>query len=192
MPSGVYKRSKEHSEKHAELMRKKLTGKFGRHASAYKDGRATYGAIHEWLKFHYKKGDVCEHCGQKKEHLDWANISGQYRRDRSDFKVLCRTCHKIFDNKNMCKKRLHELTPENTDVLNPPLKSGLLRRRCKACHKAWKAQTRGSENAWRRAWYQTKKEEFRESRNQPREKEKKKEYDRQRYTKSKMAKPKGD
>jgi hypothetical protein len=33
----------------------------------------------------------------KKRYFDWANISGEYLRDFSDWQQLCKLCHKAFD-----------------------------------------------------------------------------------------------
>lgn len=54
-----------------------------------------YSALHRWLSNHFTKSN-CEFCGSK-HNLDWANISNTYKRDKSDFLVLCRRCHIAFD-----------------------------------------------------------------------------------------------
>ncbi|MEN6567167.1 MAG: hypothetical protein ABFC57_12805 [Veillonellales bacterium] len=44
---------------------------------------------------------------------EWANISGEYKRSRSDYMELCPSCHRLFDKGNYCKHG-HEYTKENT------------------------------------------------------------------------------
>ena len=73
----------------------------------------TYWAVHKWMMYWFGRPTVCENCKQEKKHIDWANLSGEYRYDRDDFKALCRSCHRIFDKGNFCKNG-HELTHENT------------------------------------------------------------------------------
>lgn len=59
---------------------------------------AGYSAIHVWMLKHHAKSGVCESCG-KVGKTDWDNISGEYRRDRSDFRELCRSCHRLKHNR---------------------------------------------------------------------------------------------
>lgn len=60
--------------------------------------------IHTWLNRHYGKPRFCERCHTTTAKMyDWANISGEYKRDRSDFLRLCRSCHVKMD-KNWIKK----------------------------------------------------------------------------------------
>lgn len=57
----------------------------------------TYVAVHLWLHRKYGKASRCEHCKQDKHLYHWANISGEYRRDISDWKQLCVSCHRKMD-----------------------------------------------------------------------------------------------
>lgn len=60
------------------------------------------GGVHAWIKKHYGWPNYCEMCNKKDEEkllYDWANISGKYRRERNDWKRLCRKCHRVFDEK---------------------------------------------------------------------------------------------
>jgi len=60
----------------------------------------SYRAVHAWLKKTYGNAQKCESCGSTKQ-VQWANISGKYKRDRNDFKQLCPSCHKLFDLKKV-------------------------------------------------------------------------------------------
>lgn len=71
----------------------------GEKARAWKGERAGYVAIHAWLSKHHKK-ESCQHCGKSESdvsRLEWANISGKYLRDISDYLVLCPSCHRKMD-----------------------------------------------------------------------------------------------
>lgn len=64
----------------------------------WKGDKASYFAIHMWVSSHYGRPSECEHCGTTvKRMYNWANISQQYKRDRSDWKRLCVSCHKKYD-----------------------------------------------------------------------------------------------
>ena len=42
---------------------------------------------------------------------EWANISGEYKRNRNDFLRLCRTCHRRFDwNEEKTKQAVKNLS----------------------------------------------------------------------------------
>jgi len=68
----------------------------------WRGDNAGYGALHSWVARHRKKTGVCEDCGRYfgtkgVRGTQWANISGEYRRDLADFRELCRWCHAAFD-----------------------------------------------------------------------------------------------
>ena len=63
----------------------------------WKGDKVTYKPLHKWVNYHKGKAKLCLDCGSTKN-VDWANISGQYKRDLNDFKSLCRSCHMKFDN----------------------------------------------------------------------------------------------
>ena len=59
-------------------------------------------ALHNWIRRHKPKSEICECCGQPPKYkisLDLANISQQYKRDITDFEWLCRSCHMKKDNR---------------------------------------------------------------------------------------------
>jgi hypothetical protein len=59
----------------------------------------TYSAVHHWLSTNYGRPKSCETCYTEDpdKRYEWANISGDYKRDRSDYKRLCKKCHIAFD-----------------------------------------------------------------------------------------------
>jgi len=56
-----------------------------------------YFALHAWLKRNFEKPKQCLLCGADKHRIEWANISGKYKRDRDDYITICRSCHFNFD-----------------------------------------------------------------------------------------------
>ena len=61
-----------------------------------------YRYIHNWIRSVKGKPETCEHCkcGDESVKKEWANISGEYKEDISDWVRLCRKCHKSMDTKS--------------------------------------------------------------------------------------------
>lgn len=55
-------------------------------------------SFHEYIRNHKPKPELCEDCG-KVPPYDVANISGEYKRDLSDWKWICRRCHMVEDGR---------------------------------------------------------------------------------------------
>lgn len=64
----------------------------------WKGDNVSYKSLHQWVRRHKLKPEVCEECNKNKSY-DIANISGKYKRDIHDYQWLCRSCHKNFDRK---------------------------------------------------------------------------------------------
>lgn len=123
MPVGVYERSESHKSKHrafrhteeakakisASRKRRMLldgclnsTEARARMSDAKKKQLPNhyssipgYAAVHAWMYRTFGKPRLCEHCGKTDARkFEWANVSGQYVRDRSDWLRLCCSCHK--------------------------------------------------------------------------------------------------
>lgn len=61
---------------------------------------ASLPAKHAWMNRHFGKPMKCEECKKTYEKtliMHWANISGEYKRVRSDWRRLCISCHRKFD-----------------------------------------------------------------------------------------------
>ncbi|MBU1092552.1 hypothetical protein KJ836_02705 [Patescibacteria group bacterium] len=70
----------------------------GENHPQWKGDDAGYAAIHNWVRRNFDGEDLCEFCGSEKSKVyDWANISGKYKRNKSDWLRLCRSCHIKFD-----------------------------------------------------------------------------------------------
>lgn len=64
-----------------------------------------YQAIHAWIKRRKGKANHCEECGLDKtpkgriNFFEWSNISETYKRDLTDWRQLCMSCHRKIDFK---------------------------------------------------------------------------------------------
>jgi hypothetical protein len=60
--------------------------------------KAAYRTLHNWVERELGKSSYCSFCKKtdlKRYH--WANVSGLYKRDLSDWIRLCVKCHKEYD-----------------------------------------------------------------------------------------------
>jgi hypothetical protein len=68
-------------------------------------------ATHCWIAKNYGKADLCEndnsHTGKR---FEWANISREYKRDRSDWKRLCPSCHRKMDFTDAQRLHMSEIS----------------------------------------------------------------------------------
>ena len=111
----------------------------GPNSKNWKGDNAGYTAMHNWVYRQLGKPNICMHCFRSDKHrYEWANISGKYLRDTTDWIRLCKKCHMSFDkvgeknsftrlSKTHCKRN-HEYNATNTLYYN----SGK-QRVCKLC-----------------------------------------------------------
>ena len=65
-----------------------------------RNGQSAYEAIHQWVKRQLGTPMICIKCLDSSQGIyDWANISGEYKKDLSDWIRLCRKCHSTMDKK---------------------------------------------------------------------------------------------
>ena len=64
----------------------------------WKGNDVKYGALHDYIKYYFKKTSFCASC-KTSPPFDVCNISGKYNRDLSDWEWLCRKCHMIKDGR---------------------------------------------------------------------------------------------
>lgn len=84
--------------------RKISLSRVGSKNPAWRGDRASYSAVHSWVRRNLVKPKLCQSC-QVVPPLDVANISQKYLRDLSDYEWLCRKCHMKKDGR---LKNLHQ------------------------------------------------------------------------------------
>ena len=97
---GGFTKQSKHTESSKKLISESLCGKFGEKSRRWKGNNASYVAKHMWIVKHYGKANKCEQKGcryKSPKRYEWANISGEYKRDRSDWVMLCPSCHRKID-----------------------------------------------------------------------------------------------
>jgi hypothetical protein len=61
----------------------------------WKGKDVSYGGLHAWLR---RNLGTAKRCSRNKSHkakvYNWANISGEYKRDATDWRELCGSCNK--------------------------------------------------------------------------------------------------
>jgi hypothetical protein len=86
------------------------SGSFGSKESLWKGTIEEYKMLHYWVGKYFGKPTTCEMCNKEEigKRIHWANISGEYKKQRGDWVRLCAKCHYKFDktnerrNKNRC------------------------------------------------------------------------------------------
>lgn len=80
--------------------------RMGENNPAWKGGDYVYDVIHREVKKAKGKAKRCMNreekildfeCSKKSKKFEWANISGEYKRDVNDFMSLCVYCHRVYD-----------------------------------------------------------------------------------------------
>ncbi len=66
----------------------------------WKGDKVQYDALHDWVRKHLGKPSKCDFCGTTEaKRFEWANKTGEYKRELSDWLRLCKSCHVIYDKK---------------------------------------------------------------------------------------------
>jgi ppGpp synthetase/RelA/SpoT-type nucleotidyltranferase len=111
-----------------------------------------YRGLHYWVERNLGKPEKCVKCGLEryKQHtMHWANISGEYKKDISDWSQMCAKCHKAFDNDRdmnilepVCKNG-HNVSEENLylRVDKRPYRENTYKE-CKICRRESQARYR--------------------------------------------------
>lgn len=90
----------------------------GKKHFAWKGDNVSYGSLHDWVSAHLGRPNKCSHCGREDLcRYEWANISGEYKRNLKDWIRLCKKCHMKMDkvNEKMWKVR-RGIIPRNDTV----------------------------------------------------------------------------
>lgn len=59
---------------------------------AWKGSKASYAAIHYWVRKNKPKPELCVNCNKRKS-FEVHNIDKKYTRDLNQWEWLCRSCH---------------------------------------------------------------------------------------------------
>lgn len=85
----------------------------------WKGDAAGRQGMHLWMRRRWTKCGICENC-EKRGHTEWANLSGEYHRERTDWAELCGRCHRVLDdNFGGGANRLTHLVGRRTTGLIP-------------------------------------------------------------------------
>ena len=63
---------------------------------SWRGDNVSYSALHRWVEKYNGKPEECVFCGDN-TNIQWANKSGNYLRDLSDWLSLCIRCHRSYD-----------------------------------------------------------------------------------------------
>lgn len=65
----------------------------------WKGDEVGYYGLHKWVQGKLGKPSKCEFCGTTESNrYEWANKSGEYKRDLTDWIRLCKHCHNEYDD----------------------------------------------------------------------------------------------
>lgn len=84
----------------------------------WKGEKASRESKHCWIYRNYGNANKCENinCNGISKKYEWANIKNhKYTRKIEDYKMMCRSCHTIFDRSEFCFNG-HKRTFENTYI----------------------------------------------------------------------------
>lgn len=85
----------------------------------FKGTNSEYRMLHYWVEKQLGKPSHCVNCETlTAKRYEWANVSGDYLKDISDWERLCTRCHRLIDFqlkpvKPECQSG-HAMTPDNT------------------------------------------------------------------------------
>lgn len=111
--------------------------KVGKDSHRWMGNKVGYHGIHKWINNLLGKAKKCSNkkCLGRSNIFEWCNISGKYRRHISDWKQLCRSCHRKLDE-----------TPEKIMVFKQRMKGRIPWNKgsghtsnCQTCHKVFKS-----------------------------------------------------
>ena len=88
------RKGKKFTEEHKRKIGEANTGE---NHGLWKGDNVGYKSLHQWVSRHKGKARKCIKCNSIKN-VEWANISGKYKRDLNDWMPLCKKCHTAFDD----------------------------------------------------------------------------------------------
>lgn len=79
----------------------------GSDSVCWKGKKVSYRGLHMWVELLLGKPKYCVKCGKESNghNMHWANISGEYKREITDWIRLCAKCHGAYDKEKGLRKR---------------------------------------------------------------------------------------
>lgn len=96
----VWSKGKKFSEEYRRKIGKSRIYPKGEKAANWKGDAVGYDALHQWVRNELGTPSTCTKCGRtglEHKKIQWANISGKYKREHSDWVRLCTKCHHQMD-----------------------------------------------------------------------------------------------
>ena len=93
---------------------------------SWKGEDAGYSAIHAWMIRNYGNPHKCQVCNLKGKrvgrrwNIEWANRTGKFLREKSDWIALCKRCHYAQDRESYRKDGAYisaKLTPDDVQEI---------------------------------------------------------------------------
>lgn len=82
----------------------------GQNHHFWKGENVSYVDLHKWIERERGIPIICDKCGKKvmeRRKIQWANISGKYKRDIKDYMALCGKCHFKYDRQDKRERDWH-------------------------------------------------------------------------------------
>lgn len=81
---------------------KPLRDQLGEKNHMWKGDEVGYSGVHAWVRSRLGTPQYCAKCqSHEPQRYEWANISGNYKREIDDWIRLCTKCHFLFDGKKL-------------------------------------------------------------------------------------------
>jgi len=128
--------------KNTQLKKKRVQGEKEDNPN-WKGNKISIGGMHARLKRYYGESKKCSNCGTlDAKRYDWANISGEYKNEYSDYERLCRSCH-VKKDKNWIKKE-NNIYKKYDYTLSA---------KCKKCNIIFKCKSYDRQYCSKNCWY---------------------------------------
>ena len=83
---------------------KKMPEISGENNYQWKGVKVSYRTLHKWVEKLLGKPHKCDDCGNdslRHRQYHWSNVSGNYKRELTDWRRLCAKCHKAYDRASL-------------------------------------------------------------------------------------------
>jgi hypothetical protein len=102
--------------------RKKLDRRREANHGRWKPSDLSYAGVHSWIR---RELGPATHCSNDDTHeskrYEWANISGDYKRDINDYRPLCKSCHSKYDMSDNYKESMRKNWQKYANTLRKPV-----------------------------------------------------------------------